>query len=374
MELGGVILPQELERAVFETAALLYHTQIPTLMLAAADLVSLLIYDGAGSLHRMPPIADELLPERAALLRKHARHLLIHTPQDAHKILAVCTAVQYFTCYCRMDPSLFIPYLDRIRPLLLGLYTEDLFDSLPDFSHSLFFSTTHLELMDDNISRYNVECWRTLASLPCLTHLMFAHYSSVPTRSLHMLLEERKSLQVLILIVDDEYFFDDIDNPVSAYPRVTDDYLGDWIRGAWGQADVWVRANNFIRLKRLGKVPTSDASSGGIRHIRRLKLSQNPQSRILRASAHNIDGPTELNVRRQARSAEKVLGTRRVVLSKLLDDLMYRQNSKNDPVPAEWGEDAANLAEARQTAEKRVELERDRLNWRETHKYRTITL
>ncbi|KAJ7263410.1 hypothetical protein C8J57DRAFT_1718992 [Mycena rebaudengoi] len=280
MELGGVILPQELERAVFETAALLYHTQIPTLMLVARRshtwlqpiLYRVLIYDGAGSLHRMPPIADELLPERAALLRKHARHLLIHTPQDAHKILAVCTAVQYFTCYCRMDPSLFIPYLDRIRPLLLGLYTEDLFDSLPDFSHSLFFSTTHLELMDDNISRYNVECWRTLASLPCLTHLMFAHYSSVPTRSLHMLLEERKSLQVLILIVDDEYFFDDIDNPVSAYPTrdvrfvvaaYSDDYLGDWIRGAWGQADVWVRANNFIRLKRLGKVPRDVYFIGG---------------------------------------------------------------------------------------------------------------
>jgi hypothetical protein len=35
MELGGVILPPELERAVFETAALLYHTQIPTLMLVA---------------------------------------------------------------------------------------------------------------------------------------------------------------------------------------------------------------------------------------------------------------------------------------------------------------------------------------------------
>ncbi|KAJ7263435.1 hypothetical protein C8J57DRAFT_1629477 [Mycena rebaudengoi] len=212
-----------------------------------------LVYDVGGSLHRMPPIPDELLPERAVLLRKHARHLLIHTSQDAHKILAVCTAVQSFTSYNPMDPSMFIPYLDRIRSLLLGLYTEDLFDSLPDFSHSLFSSVTHLELMDDDISRYNDECWKSLASLPCLTHLAFNYYSSVPTRSLHMLLEECKSLQVLILIVEYDNFFDDIDNPVSAYPTrdvrfvvaaYGDDYLEDWIRGAWGQADVWVRADN----------------------------------------------------------------------------------------------------------------------------------
>jgi hypothetical protein len=64
-------------------------------------------------------------------------------------------------------------------------------------------------------------------------------------------------------------FLNDTDNPVSAYPThdvrfimaaYDDDFVGDWIRGAWGQADVWDRADNFIRLKRRGKVPSESPS------------------------------------------------------------------------------------------------------------------
>ncbi|KAJ7290103.1 hypothetical protein C8J57DRAFT_336693 [Mycena rebaudengoi] len=279
MELGGVTLPQELERAVFETAALLSHTQIPTLMLVALRfhtwlqpiLYRVLVYFGSkdfSTWHRFPPIGDELLPERAALLQKHARHLLIQNLYlspfaEIHRLLAVCTAVRGLACYCRIDPS-FIPYFDRIRPQLLCVDAGDLFDGPPDFSHSLFSSITHLALTDINISAYSDESWKSLASLPSLTHLGFDAYSSVPARLLHVLLEEPKRLQVLILIVADMRFLNDTDNPVSAYPThdvrfimaaYDDDFVGDWIRGAWGQADVWDRADNFIRLKRRGKVP-----------------------------------------------------------------------------------------------------------------------
>ncbi|KAJ7290113.1 hypothetical protein C8J57DRAFT_1492855 [Mycena rebaudengoi] len=256
MELGGVTLPQELERAVFETAALLSHTQIPTLMLVARRfhtwlqpiLYRVLVYFGSkdfSTWHRFPPIGDEPLPERAALLQKHARHLLIQNLRD-------------LACYCRIDPS-FIPYFDRIRPQLLCVDAGDLFDGPPDFSHSLFSSITHLALTDINISAYSDESWKSLASLPSLTHLGFDAYSGVPARLLHVLLEEPKRLQVLILIVADMRFLNDTDNPVSAYPThdvrfivaaYDDDFVGDWIRGAWGQADVWDRADNFIRLKR----------------------------------------------------------------------------------------------------------------------------
>jgi hypothetical protein len=170
--------------------------------------------------HRFPPIGDELLPERAALLQKHARHLSIQSPfivEEVHKILAVCTAVRSLSCYCEVDPS-FIPYLDHIRPQLLRVYAVDLFAGPPDFSHSLFSSITHLELIDGGgISAYSDESWKSLVSLSCLTHLAFSYCPSVSARLLHMLLEERKLLQMLILMVVDMNFSNDTDNPLSAY-------------------------------------------------------------------------------------------------------------------------------------------------------------
>ncbi|KAJ7263470.1 hypothetical protein C8J57DRAFT_1470772 [Mycena rebaudengoi] len=279
MELGGVILPPELERAVFETAALLYHTQIPTLMLVAQRfhtwlqpiLYRVLVSAGSKVIsrrHRFPPIDDELLPERAALLQKHVRHLSIQYPYastlaDIHRLLAVFTALRGLACYCEMlDPS-FIPYLDRIRPKLLCVDAENLFAGPPDFGHSLFSSITHFELLDDDISAYSDKSWKSLASLPSLTHLAFNYYSDVPMGLLNLLLEEHKRLQVLILIVVNKEILNDTDNPVSALPThdvrfvvaACSHYLEDWIRGAWGQADLWVRADNFVRQKRRGKVP-----------------------------------------------------------------------------------------------------------------------
>ncbi|KAJ7200057.1 hypothetical protein C8J57DRAFT_1736752 [Mycena rebaudengoi] len=272
MELGGVILHPELERVVFETAAFLYHTQIPTLLLVAQrihrwlqpHLYRVLVSSKRiPSWNRLPSIGDPLLPEQAALLQKHARHFFLHSPFMVTEIFAVCTAVQSLACYCRMDPLLFIPYLDRIRPQLLCVDTEGLFAGPPDFGHSLFSSITHLKLLDDDISAYSDESWMGLASLPSLTHLAFEYFSIVPARLLHMLLEEREILQMLILIVANKEFLSDTDSPVSALPThdvrfivaACSDYFGDWIRGAWGKADVWVRADNFIRLKRRGKVP-----------------------------------------------------------------------------------------------------------------------
>ncbi|KAJ7290096.1 hypothetical protein C8J57DRAFT_1492840 [Mycena rebaudengoi] len=231
MELGGVILPPELEHTVFETAALLYHTQIPTLMLVAQRfhtwlqpiLYRVLVSAGSKDIswwHRFPPIGDELLPERAALLQKHARHLSIQSPFIVEE-----TRHSY-------------PTSTTYALQLLRVYAVDLFAGPPDFSHSLFSSITHLELIDGGgISAYSDESWKSLVSLSCLTHLAFSYCPSVSARLLHMLLEEL-----------DMNFSNDTDNPLG-------DSIEDWVGGAWGQADVWVRADNFIHLKRRGKVP-----------------------------------------------------------------------------------------------------------------------
>ncbi|KAJ7200480.1 hypothetical protein C8J57DRAFT_1736552 [Mycena rebaudengoi] len=106
----------------------------------------------------------------------------------------------------------------RTDDTLLCVDTEGLFSGPPDFGHSLFSSITHLKLLDDDISAYSDESWMGLASLPSLTHLAFEYFSIVPARLLHMLLEEREILQVLILIVANKEFLNDTDNPVSALP------------------------------------------------------------------------------------------------------------------------------------------------------------
>ncbi|KAJ7279648.1 hypothetical protein C8J57DRAFT_1502289 [Mycena rebaudengoi] len=218
--------------------------------------------------HRMPPLDNELFPERATLLREHVRHLSLQAASraaDIHEILTVCTAARNLAFYGAVDPS-FIPHLDQIRPLRMCVHASDLFAGSPVFSHPLFASITYLELTDNDISAYNDESWKSLVSLPCLTHLALNYYSSVPARLLHMLLEERKLLQALILIVWEEELlelWDDVENGVSAYPThdarfvvtVCNDFVGDWIGGAWGRAEFWTRADNFIRLKRWGKIP-----------------------------------------------------------------------------------------------------------------------
>jgi hypothetical protein len=36
----------------------------------------------------------------------------------------------------------------------------------------------------------------------------------------------------------------------------TPDYPADWVKGAWGGADFWVRVDNFIRRKGRGDIPS----------------------------------------------------------------------------------------------------------------------
>jgi hypothetical protein len=128
----------------------------------------------------------------------------------------------------------------------------------------MFANITHLELVDDDVSLYTDGSWKSLTSLPCLTHLAVNSYYSFhfPAYLLHMLLGEAKLLQVLILTLVEEILLENTDDPMSAYPThdprfvvtVCRDYMADWVRGAWGGADIWVRADNFIYLKRRGDI------------------------------------------------------------------------------------------------------------------------
>jgi hypothetical protein len=225
--------------------------------------------------HRMPPLwPNELAPVRTAPL--HVRHLALYSISaftEIKNLLAVCTGVRNLAFYFATDPS-FIPYLERIRPLLLCVDGGDLFAGTPDFSHPMFANVTHLDLADTEFPAYNEDSWQSLALLPCMTHISFNFYTEkkVPVRFLRMLLSDSKLLQALIIIWANDQVYEVGDDAGAKYPThdvrfvmtVCDDFLDDWIGGAWGRADLWDRADEFIRLKRRGDI-SSESHSCSIR-------------------------------------------------------------------------------------------------------------
>ncbi|KAJ7282432.1 hypothetical protein C8J57DRAFT_1499428 [Mycena rebaudengoi] len=267
MEIGGVALPLDLERAVFEAAAILDRKNIPRLLLVAQRvhewlkplLYRVLVYSEAPH-HGMPPIHDGLIP---ALFQQHVRHLLLlwkPTSTDLNKLLTGYTGVRDFACHFQLDPSL-IPYLDRVRPLRLRMHICGLFPGAPDFSLPMFVNVTHFDIPDRYVSHFNDESWKSLSALPCLTHIAFNGFIEiVPIDFLHMFLSRAKLLQALLLVNTGGL---EGDHPLS-YPThdprfvttVGRYYTGDWIRIAWGEerVDMWAQVDNFIRLKRRGDV------------------------------------------------------------------------------------------------------------------------
>ncbi|KAJ7241166.1 hypothetical protein C8J57DRAFT_1726879 [Mycena rebaudengoi] len=224
MELGGVVLPAELERAVFEAAAVLDYRNISRLLLVAQRvhtwlkpfLYHVLVYR---SPHQHGTDAHELFGT-------HVRHLMLFMDSsvaDIAKLLAVCSAVQSLACYCRVNP-LSLPPLALMRPLRLCIHAVDLFASAPRFSpdlftdaprfsHALFARTTHLQLLDFGFSAFDDASWASLRALPCLTHLALDAYTAGPARALHELLRENTRLQAFVVTSPDDARVDSIALP-----------------------------------------------------------------------------------------------------------------------------------------------------------------
>ncbi|KAJ7231133.1 hypothetical protein C8J57DRAFT_1581302 [Mycena rebaudengoi] len=231
MELGGVVLPAELKRAVFEAAAVFDYKTIARLLLTAHRVYTWL-----------KPFLSHVLVYRGTdtheLFGTHVRHLMLDMRSpvtDITNILAGCSTVHNLACYCAVDPSC-LPSLALMRPLRLRIRTVDLFaGGAPRFAHALFARTTHLQLLDYSLLAFDAASWASLGTLPCLTHLAFSAYVAVSARALHELLSESTRLRALVFPTHDVRF-------VVAV-------VGDWVAGAWGHADFWARAD-VIRLRR----------------------------------------------------------------------------------------------------------------------------
>jgi hypothetical protein len=219
--------------------------------------------------HRLRDIMDETYAGPTDFVERHVRHLAF-TGQLAviPKMLRVCSGATDLAFYSPVMPS-FISHLDRIRPTRLLINIRQLFGGAADFSRSMFINITHLACTDPTLS--DLESWKkNLAALPCLTHLSFN-----PSRFqllgdfLHVILSHCTRLHALILflqpaefdwvLADNEYGCLHAAFPAHDVRFLIPEYfagkdLDGWVAGAWGCADVWVQADNFIRMKRCGDI------------------------------------------------------------------------------------------------------------------------
>ncbi|KAJ7061742.1 hypothetical protein C8F01DRAFT_1369214 [Mycena amicta] len=274
------LIPFEIERMIFETAAFLRPKQVPTLMLVAWRVhqwVEPLLYRTLCiSMDSLPPpmsaipsITFARLPYLIALkdpafLAKAVRNVLI-SPNVGQKALeTICSAfpnIENLFSQCTLrHPEL--PQLRRLHcfPSVVAL------DLRPNFA-ARFPALTHLRVLYIPglwSGATDLSIWRKLPECPSLTHLAFngSHSADLCT----FLLSVCKRLRVLLLVQDtiDIAHTDEFPPALTWDPRflimrVDEDYAGasHWKRGALHgfSHDTWARADAFGEERKNGAVP-----------------------------------------------------------------------------------------------------------------------
>ncbi|KAJ6505203.1 hypothetical protein C8R45DRAFT_1209036 [Mycena sanguinolenta] len=246
-------LPPELERRIFETAALARPIRVLTLMLVSRRVkiwvepilyrVVFLTHSTAGQLRNLglPTFTAGALEQRSPNPFRHVRHLSIYyavvkQPALESWILA-CTGVTnlyaLFNCQPEILPSISgltnVQYLTIDVRVLCG--TTVLFP--------LFLAITHLELFDfTHAAEENVDrVCRNISLIPRLTHLGIESASE-------LLSVTRCALP---LLGDDRF--------VTIHEDLDPDK--DWLNGAVFGEDYWALADAFLAARRAGTIPLS---------------------------------------------------------------------------------------------------------------------
>ncbi|KAJ7224024.1 hypothetical protein B0H12DRAFT_1240847 [Mycena haematopus] len=285
-------LPVELERAIFEIAAISRPRAIPKFMWLhcvskyGGSLLSDL--DQANFLRvRVEPLLYRTLlldSPRLNLRDKNSPvtiecgHLisLIHSKppnffRDSVRNLCLAhdleeqEAIILSTCSTIENLWLFrqtrVNVLDFNLPLKhLHCTVERMFPSSQiDFTHRIFSSITHLEIFDIP-RRIDPDTWSALTRIPHLTHLAFNDPRFLPLCL--ALLSTWESLRVLLLVLDEQtdiHFLDNYNATDLAQDRrfvvtVCVNYLHDWIKGIQIGCDYWSRAEDFIAKRLSGEI------------------------------------------------------------------------------------------------------------------------
>ncbi|KAJ7763012.1 hypothetical protein B0H16DRAFT_1528478, partial [Mycena metata] len=289
--MAPLALPIDLEREIFECAALCRPVGIPALMLVAWRVktwVEPLLYrtivlwpthrfaSMPERIDRQPtflrkPLIQVIKSKPASFFHDSVRHLMIpEVPEndtEGQFILSACTGVEDLWIY-QLPPYL-LPFTRNLplRRLHCGL-TELFVSKDVDFTHPLFANITHLELIDSP-KEFDQEKWSGLALIPNLTHLAFNGLNFLSLWA--VLLDQCRSLRLLVCLVGSSHSEVILslaarqdDERLPRDPRFVvmqcEEFEKDWQMGAHTGEDYWARGEAVVAKHRSGEV------DGAFRH------------------------------------------------------------------------------------------------------------
>ncbi|KAJ7176714.1 hypothetical protein C8R46DRAFT_1077095 [Mycena filopes] len=269
------VVSADLEREIFELAAVLHPGTIPTLLLVARRVLIWL----------EPLLYTIVRTDLPPMLRALERVMATKPPSFFLAVRHICLinsswSVDTTQALLRLCPRLeSLAYLPPHGKLALQTLIEvkrwsgcltDLFDNALEFDLSLpvFRNVTHMDIFEDldpasDTNGTGPVICESLPKMPALTHLCLSR--SVPAEITRRLLDECVHLQILVNIwtgpVYDRIAVTRLLNDNGA--GVTDvrfvavlsnDYWGDWGTGARGGVDFWAAAESFVASKRRGEI------------------------------------------------------------------------------------------------------------------------
>ncbi|KAJ6454180.1 hypothetical protein C8R45DRAFT_628434 [Mycena sanguinolenta] len=310
------VLPLDLEREVFERAALQYPEMVPTFMLLCRRIhrwQELLLYRVldlsqpavVGYISRVLDsdlrvflaqrtqerteqlIQEQRVPdgERTMFLRNTVRHIRLYLPRALEWFHEGESKWQAISRILRFNPSVFelaiqmysstVPsreqVLKELRPTRLTLQFNRDYDDEVDPTTPLFLRATHLTLLNTTGSTSHPESWARwtpgLPAMPVLTHLCIS--DNIARGIFPTALTACSMLEAMVVFWAAEGILRSVERRrcgIDAFADyalsladdrivlVTAPFWEQWERGARVGRDLWQRVDDFIRRKRRGEI------------------------------------------------------------------------------------------------------------------------
>ncbi|KAJ7098205.1 hypothetical protein C8R43DRAFT_1141536 [Mycena crocata] len=269
-------LPPELERAIFEIAALLWPSSVPRLVLVSKRVrkwLEPLLYHTltvgengitAYPLYQATPLTTVMRHSQAGF-RKHVRNLFLDLPHTDY-ILSVCTRVENLWLSSPLDDINLCRLVGSLRLSRFYGDVQPLLRTLPP-NHQFFAHLTHLELMGSagHVSTADLEIWSNISHLPRLTHLSFNDETFIDIAP--ALLQSCHSLALLIQLQEfgprpDHWYSEDLIRDLRFVALSCRYFVKDWQVGVRTGWDYWARAEEFVKERQGGIIATSQFRMG----------------------------------------------------------------------------------------------------------------
>ncbi|KAJ7156392.1 hypothetical protein C8R46DRAFT_430966 [Mycena filopes] len=282
-------VPLDLEREIFELAALVHPTSIPSLILVAGRVqkwvepllyrVVIICLAPARAILGYPVFTPTVLCRQIAnkpveFFRRAVKELYIEDcarQSELQIILTACNGARNFYALFPPEPHLTtIRNFDCVRHLSIDITA--LFQGLADDAalSPVFHNVTHLRLQDIDFQahRYKSRLAPFLARLPRLTHVAFEWV--LGTAFPHTALSANMQLECIIYLdmtaYRRDYLFGSIKHDSRfVHMELRTDDRRHWLRAVYMGEDFWTVANEFIAARRAG---TADPAIAGRRDLK----------------------------------------------------------------------------------------------------------